>query len=78
MKLELDSNDVMKLDLVKKRFMFHKNIDVVRYLLTLAMEQIVMEMDQQEQKDNQGQEKSRQKVKEETHRALELAASLYS
>lgn len=47
--LLLDKGDVSKLEILKRRFMFSEDIDVIRYLLTEAIEHIALEIREMEQ-----------------------------
>lgn len=43
--LKLNEDDILKMDIVRKRYLISSHIDVVRYLLTVEIEKIAKELD---------------------------------
>jgi len=60
--VSLDAGDASKLEVLKKRFMFSEDIDVIRYLLTQAFEEIaseIIEMERVNEKQRQQQKQAK-------------------
>lgn len=55
--LTLDEKDVLKLNILKKRFGYSKNIELIRYLLTVEVEKMMIMIESEHEhdklKDNQ-------------------------
>lgn len=58
----LDELDIRKLEILKKRYGYSKNVEMIRYLLTCEVEKVFDKMDEQEKVEKLG--KAENKIKE--------------
>lgn len=63
--ISLDKGDSLKLEILKKRFMFDNDVDVIRYLLTEAVEVATNEFIQLEKLKEREKQRQKKLLEEE-------------